>query len=62
MKSKTQTTYILLESGVEDKALWVELNKIIAELKIKSIKTFIKRYPLINELKTNLKIEIDAQG
>ena len=61
MRSKAQTTYILLERGIEDRALWVEINKIVAELKIGSIKTFIKKYPLINELKNNLKIELDDQ-
>ncbi len=61
MKSSAQTTYILLERGVEDRALWVELNKIVAELRRESVKTFIKKYPLINELKYNLKVELDAQ-
>ena len=59
MKSKAQTTYILFDQETEVRALWTELNKIVAELKIKSIKTFIKKYPLLNELKDNLKLEIN---
>ena len=62
MRSKTQTTYILLERGTEDRDLWIELNKIIAESKIKSIKTFIIKYPLLNKLKDTLKQEIDSQN
>lgn len=61
MKSRIQTTYILLERGSEDRDLWNELNHIISDLKSGSIKTFVKRYPLINELKHSLKIELDAQ-
>ena len=61
MQTKAQTTYILLERGVEDKALWYELNSIIAALKIKSIAEFIVRYPTLNELKYNLKGELDSQ-
>lgn len=59
MKAKSQITYILLERGTEDRAMWDELNKIITELKIESFKTFIKKYPLLNELKHTLKQEID---
>lgn len=61
MRTESQTTHILLERGVEDRALWYELNSIIAALKINSIKDFIIKYPLLNELKHNLKIELDAQ-
>ena len=61
MKSSSQTTYILLERGSEDRALWEELHKIIAALRTESCKTFIKKYPLIWELKHNLKIELDKQ-
>lgn len=59
MKTKKQITYIILERGTEDIELWNELNKIIAELKIKSYKNFAKKYPLIYELKNNLKAEHD---
>jgi len=61
MRTNTQTTSILLQRGSEDRALWVELNKIVADLKYKSVRDFIKKYPLINELKYNLKVELDAE-
>jgi hypothetical protein len=58
MKTKTQTTFILLERGTEDKALLLELEKIINTLKIGSTKELIKEYPLIHELRYNLKMEL----
>ena len=61
MRTSTQTTYILLERGIEDKALWFELNKLISDLKVASLKEFVKKYPLLYELKHNLKLELDAQ-
>jgi len=61
MKTNTQTTQILLLRGVEDRELWVEICKIIAALKIESYKTFMQKYPLLWDLKQNLKIELDAQ-
>jgi len=62
MKSNTQTTYILLERGVEDRALWKELDKISAALEVKSYRDFIKNFPLLWELKSNLKIELDEHN
>lgn len=59
MKTGTKTTYIFLERSVEDKALLCELNNIIEELGIKSIRKFIKKYPLLYELKHKLKMEIE---
>jgi len=61
MQLKRQTTYIILERGVEDRALWVELNKIVAALKVKAVKDFVNKFPLLYELKHNLKLELDAQ-
>jgi hypothetical protein len=61
MQTTTQTTYIMLERGVEDRALWEEINKITVVLKTESIKSFIKEYPLLYELKLNLKDELDTQ-
>jgi len=59
MKTKSQTTYIILDRGSEDIALYYELNKIMAELRVESYKDFIKKYPLLYELKHNLKEEIN---
>ena len=57
MKTSSQTTYILLESGLEDRLLLAEINKIIADLKIKSIKIFIEHFPMLSELRYGLEIE-----
>lgn len=61
MKAASQVTYILLEDPVEVQTLWIEINKIIATLKIESYKDFIKEFPLIWELKNSLKTELDSR-
>ena len=58
MKTSMDITSIFLERGVEDKALLFELNEIIKELRIGSNKKFIKKYPLINDLRYSLKMEM----
>ncbi len=54
MTSGSQLTHILLERGTEDMELLAELHRITAQTKIVSIKKFIKKYPLIHELKQKL--------
>ncbi len=61
MKSSSQTTYILLERGSEDRALWEELHKVVVRLKISSVRDFITEFPMLHELKHNLKRELDDQ-
>ena len=60
MKSSAQTTYILLERGFEDRQLWEELQRVVARSKLGS-RDFILEYPMLHELKYNLKIELDKQ-
>ena len=60
MKSSSQTTYILLERGSEDRRLWEELHKVMAKLKL-GPREFITEYRMLYELKYNLKIELDKQ-
>jgi len=61
MYTSSQTTYILLEKGVEDIQLYNELNKLIFELRIASVKELITRYPKLYELKQGLAKELEEQ-
>ena len=61
MQTNNQTTYIFLERGVEDKQLHNELNRLIRDLKIASVKEFVSRYPKLYELKQGLAKEVEEQ-
>ena len=58
MRTNLQTTYVLLERGIEDKQLVEEINKVIIDLKIRSTKEVVRRFPMLNELKQGLDREI----
>ncbi len=57
MQTGARTTYILLERDSEDMALLAEINKIIAATKIKGIREFANKYPVLLELKQGLEQE-----
>ena len=57
MNTGNKITYILLERGVEDELLRVEINKVFAELGYESIRTMIYEYPKLYELKQGLDSE-----
>ena len=59
MNTGTKTTYILLERGVEDKALLKELIEIVGS----NYPTFefIKQYPMIHELMFELRNEVEGK-
>ena len=63
MKTKAQTTYILLERGVEDKALYYELVRamIICHKKITPL-AFAEKFPKLTELRQSLRDELSDQG
>ena len=62
MKTKAQTTYVLLERGVEDKGLLNEIMEVFAALKI-SPYTFEahKKYPYLTELRQGLEREVKGE-
>jgi len=59
VKTSAQTTYILLERGIEDVRLLAEINKITADAGINSIKKLIKEYPMLSQLRDGLRIEVE---
>ena len=63
MKTNAKTTYILLEKGIEDVALYNEMLKIqtkIKEMGFKNGKAFIKAFPKFTELRQELYSEISS--
>jgi hypothetical protein len=56
MKTQSQTTYILLERGVEDVALLKELYDITSRIEYS---TFVREFPTLNGMKYLLKCECD---
>lgn len=62
MKTNSNTTFILLERGVEDVALLRELRLLVAgHTGIATIRKFVQKYPKTHELMDGLKNEIDSE-
>lgn len=61
MKTKSQMTYILLEKGEEDKSLYLDILKVMRDLKIPSFSDAVKSYPALMELKQCLYDELHNQ-
>ena len=59
MNTGRRTTYILLERGDEDMLLLQEIHKISAATGIQSIHEFVKKYPMIQQLKQGLIDEME---
>ena len=60
MNTPKSTTYVLLEKGSEDVALYNEINQIFIRLKIQSTKEAVRLYPKLVELKQRLRDEIKS--
>ena len=60
MKTRSQTTYILLDRGIEDVELIKELQALIAELG--GLRLAAMTYPRLAELYGNLCDEVRAQN
>ena len=61
MNFEGRSTYVLFERGVEDVALYKEINWLVARAKIQSIKTMAERCPTLLELQQGLRAEMNAQ-
>jgi len=59
MKSTSRTTFILLERGSEDMALFNDIQKAIADLG--GLKVSHSRYPMLFELYSELQDELRGQ-
>lgn len=59
MKSTRSSISLLLEKGVEDKALLQELDELVGKLKNNSPQKFISKYPTVNELMYVLRMELE---
>ena len=63
MKTSRRTTYILLERGTEDVALYHELLRLQSKIKLLGYETgteFIKDFPKFTELRQALQEEISS--
>lgn len=60
MMSKTNSTYIMLEKGIEDLALYDEIDDLFSFSKIETYKEFIKKYPTLHDLKQTLRDELET--
>ena len=54
MNINYQTTYVFLDRGSEDVALLNDIRRIVTDLKLRSIRDYIKRYPKLHELQNGL--------
>ena len=59
MRTRSMTTYILLDKGTEDEKLFHEILAVISRLGM-SAKEMITNYPMLYELKQGLEKEVEV--